>query len=157
MRVRPILALLVLVTCLCGALVLLAARPRAAQPDDNIRSSEAERTQTLKEKTELQKFMRGKLEGVDQVVEGLVMDNFDMIKDGADKLAQISDAAKWRVSNNAMYRQYSVEYQRKVDRLGKTAKAKNLDGAALAYVGVTMSCIDCHKWVRTTLVADRGL
>ena len=28
------------------------------------------------------------------------------------------------------------------------AKAKNLDGATLAYVRLTMNCIECHKYVR---------
>jgi hypothetical protein len=30
----------------------------------------------------------------------------------------------------------------------KMAKDKNLDGAALAYVQLTMSCVNCHKYVR---------
>ena len=36
----------------------------------------------------------------------------------------------------------------------KAAKEKNLEAATLAYVRVTMSCVNCHKLVRGKLVAS---
>ena len=58
------------------------------------------------------------------------------------------------VTNDAIYAQQADEFRRIVDKLEKAAKAKRLDGAALAYVDMTMSCIECHKHVRTILVAQ---
>jgi hypothetical protein len=35
-----------------------------------------------------------------------------------------------------------------VDDLIEKAREKNLDGAALSYVEMTLSCVKCHKHVR---------
>ena len=45
--------------------------------------------------------------------------------------------------------------------MAKNAKAKNLDGAALDYMDLTMTCVKCHKYVRETrmtrLDGERGV
>ena len=57
---------------------------------------------------------------------------------------------------NPDYEQQSTIFRWHVDSLVKAAKNKNLDAATLAYVRVTMSCVDCHKLVRGKLVASGG-
>ena len=44
--------------------------------------------------------------------------------------------------------EHSVEFRRTADAITAAAKKKNLDGAALAYVDMTMKCVNCHKYVR---------
>ena len=66
----------------------------------------------------------------------------------------MSKEADWRVFENPDYDQQSVTFRRHVNSLVKAAKDKNLDAATLAYVRVTMSCVDCHKLVRGKLVAS---
>lgn len=39
-------------------------------------------------------------------------------------------------------------FQRTVDTLAEHAKDKNLDGATLAYIDMSMSCMKCHKYTR---------
>ena len=34
------------------------------------------------------------------------------------------------------------------ERMSKAADEQNLDAAALAYVQLTLNCVDCHKHVR---------
>ena len=34
------------------------------------------------------------------------------------------------------------------------SKKKSPDGAALAWLDVTMECIKCHEWVRDTMLAN---
>jgi hypothetical protein len=145
---------------LCGCaiaasawLIVSLAWPQAASTDDR-QPPAAKKGDASKKKADLRTFMRGKLHAADQVLEGLVTEDFALISKGAGELKQIGDAAKWRVSNDAMYRQHSTEFQRKVSQLDKSAKDKQLDGAALAYIDLTMSCVDCHKWVKATLIAD---
>ena len=36
----------------------------------------------------------------------------------------------------------------------EAARKKNLDGAVLAYVDLTMKCINCHKYVRGVRVSQ---
>jgi hypothetical protein len=66
----------------------------------------------------------------------------------------MSNEAGWRVFENPDYDQQSVSFRRHINSMVKAAKDKNLDAATLAYVRVTMSCVDCHKLVRGKLVAS---
>jgi len=99
-------------------------------------------------------FMRDKLELSQRVLEGLAMEDYDLIVAKGTRLSAMSKEADWRVFENPDYDQQSVFFRRHVDSLVKAAKGKNLDAATLAYVRVTMSCVDCHKLVRGKLVAS---
>ncbi len=102
----------------------------------------------------LRAFMYVKLVQTNQILAGLVTEDFRLIRHGADELTKMSKLEKWRVSNDVMYRQETQDFQSQVARLQKAAADKNLDRATLAYLEVTMSCISCHKWVRAKLIAD---
>jgi cytochrome c556 len=100
-------------------------------------------------------FMRMKLEASSKILEGLATENFQMIRDGAQTLHKMSAAEKWRVSNDVLYRQYSTEFNREAERLLGQANGRNLDGATLAWVECTMSCVRCHKYARAIKVTGR--
>ena len=102
----------------------------------------------------MKKFMRDKLELAQGILEGLSVENYDLITSRAQRLSAMSQQADWKVFENPDYEQQSLAFRRNVDSLTKAAKNKNLDGATLAYVRVTMSCIECHKYVRGRLVAS---
>ena len=99
-------------------------------------------------------FMRDKLELSQKVLEGLATEDFDLIAAKATRLSAMSKEADWRVFENPDYDQQSILFRRQVDALTRAAKDKNLDAATLAYVRITMSCVDCHKLVRGKLVAE---
>src|SRR6188508_344550 len=104
-------------------------------------------------------FMRDKLELSQRVLEGLATEDYDLIIAKGTSLSAMSKEADWRVFENPDYDQQSITFRRHVNALVKAAKDKNLDAATLAYVRVTMSCVDCHKLVRGKLMAkvDMGL
>jgi hypothetical protein len=99
-------------------------------------------------------FMRDKLELSQRVLEGLATEDYDLIIAKGTKLSAMSKEADWRVFENPNYDQQSAIFRRHVDSLVKAARDNNLDAATLAYVRVTMSCVDCHKLVRGKLVAS---
>jgi len=99
-------------------------------------------------------FMRDKLELAQRALEGLATEDYDLIVAKATRLGAMSKEADWRVFENPDYDQQSVIFRRHVNSLVKAAQDKNLDAATLAYVRVTMSCVDCHKLVRGKLVAS---
>jgi len=98
-------------------------------------------------------FMREKLELSQRVLEGLAIEDYDLIIAKGARLSAMSKEVDWRVFENPDYDQQSVTFRRHVDSLVRAAREKNLDAATLAYVRVTMSCVDCHKLVRGKLVA----
>ncbi len=107
------------------------------------------------EDKDLSEFMREKLKASEQILEGMCVEDFKLIQEGAAKLQDLSKAEKWRISNDVMYRQHSSEFSRVATQLEKQAKEGNLEGAALSWIQATMSCIECHKFVRSTLIAEQ--
>jgi hypothetical protein len=93
-------------------------------------------------------FMRAKLAHSQDVLEGLAIEDFDLIDKGAQQLSLASEDASWQVLQTEDYARQSAEFRRSCDSLRKAAKGKNLDGAALAWMEVTMKCVQCHKYVR---------
>jgi len=98
-------------------------------------------------------FMRMKLDASSKILEGLTTEDFRLVRDGAKTLRQMSSAEKWRVSNDPLYRQYSLEFTRHAEKLDEQGNARNLDGATLAWVECTMSCIRCHSHARAIKIA----
>jgi hypothetical protein len=99
---------------------------------------------------ELSKLMKRKLENAQKVLEGIAMNDFDKIAKPADELISISKLAEWKVLKTPQYELYSNQFRRNAEDLVEKAKDKNLDGAALAYVDLTLTCVKCHKHVRDT-------
>jgi len=106
------------------------------------------------ERKDVSHFMRLKLDASGQILEGLAVEDFDLIKEGARKMNEMSTAEKWRVSNDAMYRNFSGDFQRVTQDLVKAAEEENLDRAALKWMDATMSCIECHRYSRGIKIAD---
>jgi hypothetical protein len=96
-------------------------------------------------------FMRQKLEFSKKVLEGLTVEDYDTIAKNARALRLLSQAAEWEVPtipSATDYISYTNEFQRYTDELALRARQKNLDGATLAYLKLTMNCVHCHKYVR---------
>jgi hypothetical protein len=116
-----------------------------------ILSSHGQEEPRMPDKTsdkELAELMKRKLENAQKVLEGIALNDFDGISKHADELIQISKQAEWRVRKTPRYETYSNEFRRSAGELVENAKQKNLDGAALAYVDLTLTCVKCHKHVR---------
>ncbi len=114
-----------------GALAAMLWQPASAQESDKVAI-----------------FMKAKLEHSQKVLEGLTMEDFDKIAKNAQEMSLLSQASTWQVLQTPEYHDRSVEFRRSVDGLTEMARKKNLEGAALAYVDVTMKCVSCHKYVR---------
>jgi cytochrome c556 len=93
-------------------------------------------------------FMRAKLGHSQNVLEGLSTADFDLIERGAQELSLASQDSNWQVLQTEDYIRQSAEFRRACDALRTAAQAKNLDGATLAWMDVTLKCVQCHKYVR---------
>lgn len=99
-------------------------------------------------------FMRDKLELAQRILEGLANEDYDLMIAKGTRLSAMSQEAGWQVFENPEYADHSQTFRRNVDGLVRAARNKNLDGATLAYVRITMNCVECHKFVRGKLVAS---
>jgi hypothetical protein len=135
MKVAPLTTLFVL------AAVLFAGHPflptvAAQQPD------------------EVGPFMRAKLDHAQKVMEGLALEDYAVIAKHSQELSLISQASNWQVLQTPEYRNQSTEFRRATDAIRNAAQKKNLDGATLAFMEMTLKCVQCHKYVRDVRAAD---
>jgi hypothetical protein len=72
----------------------------------------------------------------------------------SQEMSLLTLAEQWQVLQTADYLHESMAFRRSADAITAAAKKKNLDGAALAYVEMTMQCVKCHKMVRHSKMAS---
>lgn len=105
-------------------------------------------TVAAQEKVNTETFMRMKLTHAQSVLEGLAMEDYDMISKHAQAMILLSHESNWSVIQSPAYNQHSADFRRTAAQLQMHAKQKNIDAAALDYVLLTTNCVNCHKYVR---------
>jgi hypothetical protein len=101
-----------------------------------------------KKDDKLHELMQRKLAASQKVLEGIAVNDFGQIRKQADELIDISKQTEWRVLKSPQFELHSNDFRRIAENLGQNAKDKNLDGAALNYVELTLTCVKCHKYIR---------
>ena len=139
---------------LCAGALMLAWRSNAGGADDQPEPAKEQPPAQGREDLPLRDYMRLKLEASNKVLEGLCVDDPELVKEGAIQLNEMSHSERWRVSKDTMYRQFSGEFQGITQQLKEAADEQNMDRAALKWMDATMSCIECHRFVRGIMIAD---
>jgi hypothetical protein len=98
--------------------------------------------------TSNQLLMRDKLKYANGALDGLAVGDFDKVAEGAKMMRMISRAASWHVLDSEEYDRHSKNFQEQAADLERHAKEKNLDAAALDYMRISLTCVQCHKYVR---------
>lgn len=101
-------------------------------------------------------LMEKKLVAAQKLLAALAQNDFNAIKENAEVLNDLSKQAAWKLIETPRYEQYSDEFQRLTLRMANQAREKNLDGAALSYVDMTLICIKCHQHVREQKIGLRA-
>ena len=115
----------------------------------------AEPQQPPSQTNQVGEFMRAKLLHSQKVLEGLSLEKYDLITKHSQAMSLLSQASNWQVLQTPEYRQRSTEFRRSVDALTDASRERNLDGATLAFVQVTMKCVSCHKYIRSVRMASQ--
>ncbi len=98
-------------------------------------------------------FMRLKLTHAEKLLGALAVEDFETIARESQQISLLTQDAQWQVLQTRDYLRHSLEFREAADRLTKAGREKNLDSAALAYVELTMRCVNCHKHVRDVKMA----
>jgi len=101
----------------------------------------------------LKTFMRAKLDHSKKLLEALTTENYEVMAKESQNLSLLTLAEQWEVLQTPEYVQHSREFRRTADAIREAAEKKNLDGASLAYVELTMKCINCHKYIKRNRMA----
>jgi hypothetical protein len=93
-------------------------------------------------------IMEEKLKNAHQLLNGIALADFKKISASAEELIQLSKTEEWMMYKTPKYEMFNNEFQRAAADIVAKAKVKNIDGATLAYLDLTMSCVRCHSYVR---------
>ena len=98
--------------------------------------------------TQMRALMHKKLEQAKAILEGLALENYAQIERNARSLRLLSTEAGWKVIHTKEYTVQSEGFRRTCDSIEKAAKAEDVHRAALAYVSLTVRCVECHQYIR---------
>ena len=91
--------------------------------------------------------MKKKLEFSKNILDGLVMEDYQKILKNAKALNEIG-MRKWLENESLPYRTQNQAFWFTTGSLRMAAEQKSIDGATLAYMQMTLSCVNCHKQLR---------
>ena len=102
-----------------------------------------------KKKREPDPLMVLKLKESQALLEGLALNDAAKVQKSAEELLRISKEAQFRKAlNTPAYEYHANSFQKAAETAIEKAKAKNIDGATLAYMDMTMTCVRCHQYTR---------
>lgn len=108
-----------------------------------------------KKEADVKELMKQKLQHSQRILEAIAINDFDGLAKHAEELVLLSKEAEWKVVKTPRYETYSNDFRRNAEALIQSAKEKNTDAAALAYVDLTLNCVKCHKHVREVRMTRR--
>jgi hypothetical protein len=146
--------LLVISGALIASLAWLAVAPSNALNAADQAPKPETQTKPSAKKIAMKAFMRKKLASSQEIIEGLALEDFELIEKGAKQLKAMSAAAEFMVTNDPLYKEHSDDFRKVVIKMEKAAREKRIDGATLGFMDMTMNCVECHKYVRTILIAQ---
>jgi hypothetical protein len=108
----------------------------------------------LEQDPDLTYIMQRKLDNAHSVLEALITEDFETLEDSAAALERLSEEAGWFVLQTPEYNERSTSFRRAAAEIEASAKERHLERAALAYVDMTLKCVQCHQYLRGAARAD---
>ena len=93
-------------------------------------------------------LMRLKLEKAKGLLEGLSLEDHALIAKSAHEMRLLSLESGWNVIQTKEYADQSRDFRRACDSIIDAAENEDIGRAALAYVSLTVRCVECHSYVR---------
>lgn len=142
--------------CACIALCTLVVSIVVGNLGEGTQAQETSKKVPARKSVVMQAFMRVKLTQAQGILEGLTVEDFDQIETNASAMFLLTKAENWKASKDPQFIEHSNEFARVAEKLAQYAKDKNLDGASLTYIQLTLTCIECHRFVRDKAIHFRG-
>jgi hypothetical protein len=92
--------------------------------------------------------MKQKLVASQNILAGLTKGDYPLIEKNAQSMLAVGYLEKWVRSGTPRYQKLMNDFEYANKSLTLAAREQNLDGATIAYVQLTVSCVHCHKIVR---------
>src|SRR5262245_40471326 len=96
-------------------------------------------------------WMKQKLEMSQNILAGLTKGDFDAVETNAQKMNVVNHLEKLVAADQPHYKEYMRQlaaFESANRELLRQSGKKNIEGSTLAYVQLTVSCVQCHRVVR---------
>jgi cytochrome c556 len=93
-------------------------------------------------------WMRKKLDYSKEILEGISTADFDQIAKNAEAMRALGKIEAFVRSRTPGYRTQLQIFEEANAEILKQANRDNLEGTALAFTQLTISCVNCHKQLR---------
>jgi hypothetical protein len=106
--------------------------------------------------TALDRVMRQKLVDAQGVLAAVVTSNWTELNRRSRALSKATEDPAWLVLRTPEYAKQSEAFIRAIDDLVDAAARRDQDAAPLAYMAVTVRCVQCHRYVSRARIASAG-
>ncbi len=96
-------------------------------------------------------IMERKLLSANRVLAGIAREDFKEIAQQAQRLRLLSQEAGWNVLQTPEYLRLSKDFRSTTEQLEEAAERNNIDAVGLAFIKLSIGCIDCHRYARKEL------
>lgn len=94
-------------------------------------------------------WMKKKLEYSKDILGGITTEDFETVERAASAMRRLSELEGFaRRKDTKAYRAQLAIFEFANEELLRHADKKDIDGAALAFTQLTLSCVNCHKQLR---------
>jgi hypothetical protein len=93
-------------------------------------------------------WMKQKLVASQNILAGLTTADYVAIEKNAQSMIVVGYLEKWVRADTPGYQTMLRDFDYANKTLALAAREKNLDGATVAFLQLTLSCVNCHKIVR---------
>lgn len=97
---------------------------------------------------QLARVMQLKLDYSQAILKSIVLEDFATLERQSRELAALTETAGWGALRTPEYARHSADFMRTAEALAVASKERNAEAAALEYVGLTLKCVQCHKYLR---------
>jgi hypothetical protein len=104
--------------------------------------------QDQEEKEDPSVWMKQKLEYSKNILAGVATADFELVVGNATRMKNFGALEKAVRGRDPAYLAQLKMFEFANQELIRTAKEENVDGAALAFTQLTLSCVNCHKYLR---------
>ena len=105
----------------------------------------------------LNRVMRAKLAHAQQILAGVVTSDWAELERHSRELRLATEDPAWAVLTTPEYARQTAAFLRASENLLDAARRRDLDATPLAYVSLTISCVQCHRYVARMRVARSPL
>jgi len=97
--------------------------------------------------------MHEKLDHAQKILEAVVTSDWVALETHSRQLEQLTNDPRWIVLRYPEYARHSAQFVRAIRALHDAAARRDLEATPQAYVAVTLSCVDCHRYLARERIA----